>query len=84
VQKYLKRIAATHEFLDRTSDLLRFLVPHYIHEGKTYLTIAIGCTGGRHRSIAIAEAMRKPLARMRGVRLRVRHRDIAAEREDQA
>lgn len=79
VQKYLSRIEATDEFLDRTSDLLQFLVPLYIHEGKAYLTIAFGCTGGRHRSIAIAEALRERLGRLRGVRLRVRHRDIAAE-----
>jgi UPF0042 nucleotide-binding protein len=54
-------------------------VPHYVHEGKTYLTIAIGCTGGRHRSVAIAELLRRQVERIGGVRLRVKHRDIAVE-----
>ncbi len=79
VVRYLDRSAATHEFLDHTLNLLKFLVPQYVHEGKTYLTIGIGCTGGRHRSVAIAEALRKGLSGIPGVRLRVKHRDIANE-----
>jgi UPF0042 nucleotide-binding protein len=79
VVKFLDRSAATHEFLDHTLNLLKFLVPQYVHEGKTYLTIGIGCTGGRHRSVAIAEALRKGLGGIPGVRLRVKHRDIANE-----
>jgi UPF0042 nucleotide-binding protein len=79
VVRYLDRSAATHEFLDHTLNLLKFLIPQYAHEGKTYLTIGIGCTGGRHRSVAIAEALRKGLAGIPGVRLRVKHRDIANE-----
>jgi UPF0042 nucleotide-binding protein len=51
-------------------------VPFYVAEGKTYLTAGIGCTGGRHRSVMIAEALRKALADVEGVRFRVRHRDI--------
>jgi UPF0042 nucleotide-binding protein len=58
---------------------LNFLIPQYVHEGKSYLTIGIGCTGGRHRSVAIAEALKKGLAGMPGVRIRVKHRDIAHE-----
>jgi len=77
VARYLDRSSATHEFLDRTLNLLKFLIPQYAHEGKTYLTIGIGCTGGRHRSVAMAEALRKGLAGIPGVRLRVKHRDIA-------
>jgi len=77
VLAYLDRSKATHEFLDHTLNLLRFLVPQYVSEGKAYLTIGIGCTGGRHRSVAIAESLRKGLAGIPGVRLRVRHRDIA-------
>jgi UPF0042 nucleotide-binding protein len=77
VLKYIDKSKATHEFLTHTLNLLKFLVPQYVHEGKTYLTIGIGCTGGRHRSVAIAEALRKGLAGMTGVRVRVRHRDIA-------
>ena len=80
VVRYLDRSSSTHEFLDHTLNLLKFLIPQYAHEGKTYLTIGIGCTGGRHRSVAIAEALRKGLAGIPGVRLRVKHRDIANER----
>jgi RNase adapter protein RapZ len=79
VVRYLDRSTATHEFLDHTLNLLKFLIPQYAHEGKTYLTIGIGCTGGRHRSVAIAEALRKGLTGIPGVRLRVKHRDIANE-----
>jgi UPF0042 nucleotide-binding protein len=46
-----------------------------VKEGKSYLTVAIGCTGGRHRSVMIAEALKKSLASVKGVRLRVKHRD---------
>jgi UPF0042 nucleotide-binding protein len=70
---------ATGEFLDRTTNLLEFLIPQYVSEGKSYLTIGIGCTGGRHRSVAVAEALRKRLGKLDGVRLRVRHRDISNE-----
>ncbi len=79
VVKFLDRSKATHEFLDHTLNLLKFLVPQYVHEGKTYLTVGIGCTGGRHRSVAIAEALRKGLAGIPNVRVRVKHRDIANE-----
>ena len=58
-----------------TAAFLRFVLPHYVREGKSYLTVAIGCTGGRHRSVMVAEALKKSLADVKGVRLRVRHRD---------
>ena len=65
------------EFLEKTSDLLSFLVPRYDAEGKTYFTLGIGCTGGRHRSVAIVEELAKRLrARDIGVDLFVRHRDV--------
>ena len=79
VRRFLDQSTATSEFLDKTLALLRFLVPQYVAEGKTYLTIGIGCTGGRHRSVAIAEALRKGLAGLKGVQTRVRHRDIAVD-----
>lgn len=79
VVKFLARAKATHEFLDHTLNLLKFLVPQYVHEGKSYLTVGIGCTGGRHRSVAIAEALKKGLSGIPGVRVRVKHRDIANE-----
>jgi UPF0042 nucleotide-binding protein len=79
VMRYLNRSQATHQFLKHTLNLLKFLVPQYVTEGKTYLTIGIGCTGGRHRSVAIAEALKRGLPGIPGVRLRVKHRDIALD-----
>ena len=79
VVEFLDRSPATHEFLDHTLNLLKFLVPQYVTEGKSYLTVGIGCTGGRHRSVAIAEALKKGLSGIPGVRVRVKHRDIANE-----
>ncbi|MBA3639098.1 MAG: RNase adapter RapZ [Acidobacteriota bacterium] len=79
VVKYINKSKATHEFLTHTLNLLKFLVPQYVHEGKTYLTIGIGCTGGRHRSVAISEALKKGLSGLPGVRVRVKHRDIGNE-----
>lgn len=65
------------EFLVKTRDLLAFVVPRYAREGKSYLTVAIGCTGGRHRSVAIAEALAAPLAGVLGAAVAVVHRDVA-------
>jgi len=79
VRSFLDKSPATHEFLDHTLNLLRFLIPQYVAEGKSYLTIGVGCTGGRHRSVMIAEALKKGLAGLKGVQVRVRHRDIAIE-----
>lgn len=77
VIRFLDRADGTREFLKHTLNLLRFLIPQYVSEGKAYLTIGIGCTGGRHRSVAIAEALKKGLGGIAGVRIRVKHRDIA-------
>ncbi len=79
VKRYVNRAEATHEFLRHTLNLLKFLVPQYANEGKSYLTIGIGCTGGRHRSVAIAEALKHGLTGLQNVKLRVVHRDIANE-----
>lgn len=80
VVKYMLQHQPTHEFLEKVTDLLSFLVPHYVSEGKSYLTIGIGCTGGRHRSVMVAEALRRNLSGLHdGVRVRVRHRDILAD-----
>ena len=79
VVEFLDRSPATHEFLEHTLNLLKFLVPQYVREGKSYLTVGIGCTGGRHRSVAIAEALKRGLSGIPGVRVRVKHRDIANE-----
>jgi RNase adapter protein RapZ len=79
VRRYVDRSEATADFLRHTLNLLKFLIPQYVAEGKAYLTIGIGCTGGRHRSVTIAEALRKGLGGLKGVRLRVKHRDIALD-----
>ena len=76
VVDFLRGQADTEEFLKRLVDLLELLLPSYQQEGKAYLTIAMGCTGGRHRSVAMAEALRARLSDD-GFRLRVHHRDIA-------
>jgi UPF0042 nucleotide-binding protein len=72
---YLRKFAQTREFLDRVTGLLLYLLPHYIHEGKSYLTIAFGCTGGQHRSVMIAEEIGKRLAK-EGYRVKTAHRDM--------
>jgi UPF0042 nucleotide-binding protein len=77
VVRFLDQFDDTREFLARTSDLLAFLIPRYAREGKSYLTVAVGCTGGRHRSVAIAEALAKRLRSIKSVRLRIKHRDVA-------
>lgn len=79
VRAFLEKSDATHQFLEHTLNLLRFLIPQYVAEGKSYLTIGIGCTGGRHRSVMIAEAIKKGLSGLKGVQPRVRHRDIAID-----
>jgi UPF0042 nucleotide-binding protein len=75
VAKYIRSFPQTKEFIDRISDLLIYLLPHYIHEGKSYLTVAFGCTGGQHRSVMIAEEVGKRL-RKAGYRVKVVHRDM--------
>jgi UPF0042 nucleotide-binding protein len=76
VVAFLEKDAPTREFIEKLEEYLKFVLPHYIAEGKSYLTIAIGCTGGRHRSVAIAERLRRSLGSAEGARIRVRHRDI--------
>jgi RNase adapter protein RapZ len=75
VVRYMRRYASTREFLDRLTAFLTFALPQYVQEGKSYLTVAIGCTGGRHRSVMIAEELKKTLAGVKGTTVRVRHRD---------
>lgn len=76
VARYVMRDPAAKEFLQLTTRLLKFLLPRYKAEGKAYFTVAIGCTGGRHRSVAITEALGRALRRTKGIELRLRHRDL--------
>ena len=75
VRDYVLGQPLTAEFLAQVDSLLAMLLPAYVAEGKSYLTIAFGCTGGRHRSVAIAEAVTRSL-REKGFDLRVAHRDV--------
>ena len=75
VAKYVMQFPQTKEFLDKTAEMLKFLLPHYIKEGKSYLTVAFGCTGGQHRSVFIAEEMKRRLAQ-EGYRVNTAHRDM--------
>jgi UPF0042 nucleotide-binding protein len=75
VRRYIQSFPQTSEFLRRIEGLLTYLIPHYIREGKSYLTITFGCTGGKHRSVMLAESVKKALDR-RGFSTKVVHRDI--------
>jgi RNase adapter protein RapZ len=74
VAKYVRSFPQTQQFIDRVAELLKFLLPHYIHEGKSYLTIAFGCTGGQHRSVMMAEEISKLLQKA-DYDVKVIHRD---------
>jgi UPF0042 nucleotide-binding protein len=75
VARYIRSFPQTSEFISRIADLLIYLLPHYIGEGKSYLTISFGCTGGHHRSVMIASDIRKRLAAA-GYRAKETHRDV--------
>jgi UPF0042 nucleotide-binding protein len=75
VAKYVRDFPQTTEFLTRVTEMMLFLLPHYVKEGKSYLTIAFGCTGGQHRSVMMAEEMAKRLAKA-GYRVKAVHRDM--------
>jgi RNase adapter protein RapZ len=74
VAKYIRSFPQSVEFIQRISELLVYLLPHYIHEGKSYLTIGFGCTGGQHRSVMIAQDVARHLKRA-GYKVKVAHRD---------
>jgi UPF0042 nucleotide-binding protein len=78
VARYIRSFPQTREFIRRISGLLVYLLPHYVREGKSYLSIAFGCTGGRHRSVFIAEQVSQRLEAA-GYQCKVQHRDITAE-----
>ena len=75
VARFIRSFPQTKEFIQRITDLLSYLLPHYIREGKSYLTIAFGCTGGQHRSVMMADQIRKNLVEA-GYKAKVHHRDI--------
>jgi UPF0042 nucleotide-binding protein len=75
VARYIRGFAQTREFLRHVQEMLDFLLPHYVAEGKSYLTISFGCTGGRHRSVMMAQEIARYLQR-EGYPVRISHRDI--------
>ncbi len=74
IARYLRSFEETREFLERLRKFLGYLLPYYLREGKSYLTIGVGCTGGRHRSVFIAKELARTLKAGK-VRMHVRHRD---------
>jgi UPF0042 nucleotide-binding protein len=75
VARYIYSFPQTGQFVKRIESLLRYLIPHYVREGKSYLTVALGCTGGRHRSVALAEKIRRDLHKQE-IAAKVVHRDM--------
>jgi RNase adapter protein RapZ len=75
VKKYLRSFPETNEFVTRVFNLLQYLLPKYVKEGKRYLTVALGCTGGRHRSVFVVEELAK-LLKSKNRAIHIRHRDI--------
>lgn len=76
VQDYVMQYPQAHEFIDKLEDMVKFLIPHYIDEGKSQLVISIGCTGGKHRSVTLANELYKRLSSETNYGLRIEHRDI--------
>ena len=79
VARYIRSFPQTVEFTKRISELLLYLLPYYIREGKSYLTISFGCTGGQHRSVMIADAIHRNL-RAAGFKVKLHHRDAVPAR----
>jgi UPF0042 nucleotide-binding protein len=75
VAAYVRGFPQSKEFLSRVTDLMLYLLPHYVQEGKSYLTVAFGCTGGQHRSVMMAEEMCKRLKKA-GYQVKPLHRDM--------
>ncbi len=76
IQDSVRASAQYHTFLDKLEDMIQFLIPNYISEGKNQLVIGIGCTGGKHRSVTLAEGLYGRLSAQKDYGLRIEHRDI--------
>ncbi len=79
VRDYVMKNRKAEEFLDKMTDLVEFLIPNYVQEGKTQLVIAIGCTGGKHRSVTLANGLFEVLSRNENYGIRIEHRDIGKD-----
>jgi len=76
VQDYVMSFPEAHEFLDKLKDMIKFLIPNYVKEGKYQLVICIGCTGGKHRSVTLANALHERLKDQGNYGLKLTHRDV--------
>lgn len=76
IQDYVLQYTEAHQFLDKLEDMVSFLIPNYITEGKNQLVISIGCTGGKHRSVTLANELYKRLSKQKEFGLKIEHRDI--------
>lgn len=79
VRDYVLQYEASHIFLDKLEDMVKFLIPNYIAEGKNQLIISIGCTGGKHRSVTLANELYRRLLDQKGYGLKIEHRDIGKD-----
>ncbi len=79
IQDYVMQFDDARVFLDKLEDLVKFLIPHYIEEGKNQLVISIGCTGGKHRSVTLANELYKRLQSEKDYGLKIEHRDITKD-----
>ena len=79
IQEYVLQFKEAHEFLNKLSDMVDFLIPNYIQEGKNQLVISIGCTGGKHRSVTLANELYKRLEGKTEYGLKIEHRDITKD-----
>lgn len=76
VQEFVMQYPEAGKFLDKLEDMVRFLIPHYITEGKTQLVISVGCTGGKHRSVTLANGLYERLKHQESFGIKIEHRDI--------
>ncbi|MBR1571859.1 MAG: RNase adapter RapZ [Lachnospiraceae bacterium] len=79
IQQFVMKNDEAHEFLNKLEDMIKFLIPNYIKEGKNQLVIAIGCTGGKHRSVTLANAIYERLSDDDSIGIKIEHRDIAKD-----
>ncbi len=79
IQEYVLQFKEAHEFMEKLEDMLNFLIPNYITEGKNQLVISIGCTGGKHRSVTLANELYRKLSGRKEYGIKIEHRDISKD-----
>ena len=79
LMEFVMQYKEAHEFLDKLEDMIKFLIPNYVTEGKTQLVISIGCTGGKHRSVTLANELYDRLKECSGYGIKIEHRDIGKD-----